>query len=213
MGKQIRAGTVNDIYKREGEWLFVDLGFAEKTSSCGVLKDKYAEHPEKDAEQSKPQKVTFGELVNLVKGEAQQNVLSPLNLVLEAPLSVTFNQFGNPTPRACDIKDGNSRSWHRQPAPGLIMAAGYLLRALADHDIERGVRLYEGFVSFKPQGSKSSHTADVEALRNAVWNQTRCQIFDPTEFKQREDDNLESAFGFMGMDFGIPPVIRPDNDL
>ena len=193
---QIRAGTVNEIDRHIGEWLFVDLGFASQTKSCGVLKGE-----------EQPYEVTFGELVTLAKREAQKNFPTPMNLVLEAPLSVTFNQGGNPIGRACDSKDGKNRYWYIQPAPTMILAAGYLLRALVACGIQREVRLYEGFVSFKPPGP-GAHTVDVMLLRDAVWYPGRHQIFAPAELKRSQSDTLESAFTFHDMDFGIPPVIR-----
>ena len=197
---QIRAGTVNEIDRPIGEWLFVDLGFSSKKKSCGVLKGE-----------GQPYEVTFGELVTLAKHEAQRNVPSPLNLMIEAPLSVTFNKSGNPTGRACDYKDGEHRLWYTQSAPQMFLAAGYLLQALVACGIQRDVRLYEGFASFKLPRVKSSHTGDVKALRDAVWdprNPERGEIFCPTELKRCKNDKLEPAFGFMGMDLGIPPVIR-----
>ena len=205
MGKQIRSGTVNDICKREGEWMFIDLGFSETKPTCGILNVIG-----QTDEVTFCDKVTFGETVTLTKLAARQSAPSPLNLVLEAPLSVTFNQDGNPTGRACDFKDGKGpRRWHNQPAPMMILAAGFLLLALANYDIQRGVKLFEGFVSFKEQGSESDHLADAKALKDVVWSQNQDRIFTPAQLKQCESDHLKSAFGFMGMDFGIPPVIRP----
>lgn len=127
MGNRIRAGNVCEIYHREGDWLFIDLGFSEKNKSCGVLQvlgqsDKVTFC---DA-------VRFDEMVKLAKKAVRKDVCSPLNLVLEAPLSVTFNKDGNPTGRACDSKGDKHRYWYNQPAPALILAAGFLLRALDD---------------------------------------------------------------------------------
>ena len=198
MVMHIRAGNYSKIDKRNGEWLFIDLGFGEKAISCGVLKGE-----------GQPKVVSFGKLVKLAKWEAQQNAPSPLNLVLEAPLSVTFNKDGNPTPRACDRKNGEARDWYRYAAPSMILAAGYLLRALANCGIQREVRLYEGFVSFKTSDTKTNHIEDVKALKDVVWNQKKDRTFAPAQLKRCESDHLESAFGFVGMDFGIPPVIRP----
>ena len=195
---QIRAGTVNEIDRHNGEWLFVDLGFSSKTKSCGVLKGE-----------GQPYNVTFGELARLAKHEAQMNVPSPLNLMIEAPLSVTFNKGGNPTGRACDYKDGKQRLWYMRSAPQMILASGYLLRALVACGIQREVRLYEGFVSFKSTDSKTNHIEDVLALKDVVWNQKKKLIFAPEQLKRSRFDTLESAFAFRGMDFGIPPVIRP----
>ncbi len=198
MEMHIRAGHASEIDKRNGEWLFIDLGFGEKAISCGVLKGD-----------CQPTMVSFGKLVKLAKWEAQQNAPSPLNLVLEAPLSVTFNKDGNPTPRACDWKNEERRDWYRYAAPSMILAAGYLLQALANCGIQRDVRLYEGFVSFKTSGSKTDHIKDVKALKDVVWNHKKDLTFTPAQLKRCESDHLKSAFGFMGMDFGIPPVIRP----
>ena len=195
---QIRAGTVNEVDRRIGEWLFVDLGFSPKMRTCGVLKGEEQAY-----------KVTFGELATLAKHEAQRNVPTSLNLVIEAPLSVTFNKGGNPTGRACDYKDGKHRLWYIQPAPQMILAAGYLLRTLVACGIQREIRLYEGFVSFKATDSKTNHIEDVLALKDVVWNQKKKLIFAPEQLKRSRFDTLESAFTFRGMDFGIPPVIRP----
>lgn len=152
--------------------------------------------------------VKYGEMVELVKQVARQDAGSPLNLVLEAPLSVTFNKDGNPVGRKCDFKDGELRGWYIYAAPSMILAAGYLLRELADCGIQRDVRLYEGFVSFKKSNSKTKHIEDAKALKGAVWKLTQHKIFDSVGIKRCRSDNLESAFKIMGMDFGIPPIIR-----
>ena len=203
MEKRITAGTIRDIDAHKGEWLFIDLGFGEKAISCGVLKvmgqsDKV----------TYCKTVKYGEMVELVKQVARQDAGSTLSLVLEAPLSVTFNKDGNPVGRKCDVKNGEPREWYRYAAPPMILAAGYLLRELADCGIQRDVRLYEGFVSFKEPRSKTDHIADAKALKEAVWNITRHQMFDSVQLKRSKSDKIESAFKMMGMDFGIPPVIR-----
>ena len=206
MGKQIKSGTVKDIHERKGEWLFIDLGYKEKGESTGVLHIMGRSGKVKICEV-----LTFGDAVRRTQEVAQQVVCPPLNLVIEAPLSVTFNRDNNPTGRACDVKGSQRRYWYIQPAPPLIFFAGYLLKELKEWVNFHGqceVRLFEGFVSFKEQGSKSDHLEDVKALRDAVWDPKQCQIFVPERLKRRESDYCESAFGFMGMDFGIPPVIR-----
>ena len=205
MGKQIRAGTVSDIYKQEGEWLFIDLGFAMGERSCGIVQAT----GQSDAI-TFCDAVKFGEMVKLVKKQvARQNV----RLVLEAPLSVTFNKSGNPTGRACDVKAGEkkARYWHQQSATPMILSAGYLLREIANQRIKHEVRLFEGLVSWKK--SKSPHTRDAKVLKNAVWNPNQDEIFDAGKIKRHSTDTLKSAFEVMGMNFGIPPVIRPNHDL
>jgi shikimate kinase len=203
MEAPIKAGRVSDIDKRKGEWLFVDIGFSQVKQSCGVLKD---------AEQ--PYTVTFRKLVNLVIKEATKKTSKRLNLVLEAPLSVTFNKDRNPTARSCDRRGGTRRDWYHNGAALLSMtAAGHLLSEMEKKKsrIQREVRLFEGFVSFKPKDSTPDHKKDVQKLRDAVWNPTPICILAPKQLKRDKSDRIESAFKFAGMDYRIPPVILPTN--
>ena len=192
----IRAGCVSEIHKHEGEWLFVDLGFSAESRSCGVLKDG-----------GMPYNVTFGELVNLATREVAESNAKPLNLLLEAPLSATFNRNGNPTGRSFEKQDGSTRYWYLQGGAVVMIAAGHLLRALVGCGIQRDVRLFEGFVSFKASTARSSHTEDVLRLREAVWNPAEAWIVAPDQIRKASSDHLESAFAFAAMDFGIPPVV------
>ena len=209
MAKQIISGTINDIYGRSGEWMFIDLGFGEKSRSCGVLKA---------VGQSKcvtfRDTVKFGEMVSLVKCVALRTTPFPLNLVLEAPLSVTFDEDGNPTGRACDTKGDVDRFWFlNQAALRMIVAAGYMMQEIAEHrkSMKRDIVLYEGFVSFK--NPRSAHIKDAEVLKDAVWKPNPRELFAPEKLRRDPSHKLQSAFKVMGMDFGIPPVIRPDHDL
>ena len=202
MGFQIRAGTVGQITPCSGEWLFVDVGFASRKPTCGVLTSTET-----------AMEVTFSECVDRVVRETRKNCSKPLNLMLEAPLSVAFRQNGNPTGRACEHLNGKHRYWYEQPAAPLIIATGHLLRSLVDAGIQREVRLFEGFVSFKPKGVKSSHTADVITLKNVVWHLTPARIYALDDLKRDVTDRLESAFAFAHMDFGIPPVVLPQTGI
>ncbi|MCY3693107.1 MAG: hypothetical protein OXI54_10420 [Chloroflexota bacterium] len=187
---------MKEIDQRKGEWVFVDLGFGEKAVSCGISRGD-----------GTSTEVKFGDLVRLVKREARRPGPSPLNLVLEAPLSVAFDKDGNPVPRRIDRRAGMQRDWYRYAGPQMILSAGYLMHALVNCGIQRHLVLFEGFVSFKTR--KTKHADDAMAMKAAVWNQDRDCIIDPKKLKRRESDKLESAFKFMGMDFGIPPVIMP----
>ena len=197
MGFQIRAGCLDDL-KQMGEWLFVDVGFSATRRTCGVLNGT-----------GQPREVTFRGLVNLTIKEAQRNDAGPLNLLLEAPLSVAFNEHGNPTGRSFERRGRETRYWYLGAAPTLIIATGHLLRSLVDSEVQRDVRLFEGFVSFKSGNRKSNHIEDVKKLRNAVWNLEQDCIVTPENIKLCDSDMIESAFKFGGMDFGIPPVVCP----
>ena len=72
---------------------------------------------------------------------------------------------------------------------------------------ENGIRLFEGFVSFKEAGT--DNRKDVSALREKVKNALQCQdsIYDPEELKLSESDEICSAFRLADLDCGIPAVI------
>ena len=193
---QIRSGRTSEIKKESGDWLFVDIGFASKRKSSGILRGD-----------CQPKEVTFSDLADMVVREARKNSSRPLNLLLEAPLSAAFNRGRNPTGRSVERKDSRHRYWYENSAPALIVAAGHLLRPVYDGGTGREVRLFEGFASFKEPGKRTSHIDDVMNLRRAVWNPTPTSIVRPSELKRAGSDALESALKFAGMDYGVPPVV------
>ena len=204
MAPRIIAGQVADINEHSGQWLIVDVGFSNRESSCGVWNGV-----------GKPRVVTFSCLVKLALEEVQKTDPRPLNLLLEAPLSVAFQQNGNPTRRLCDTHGGKHRYWYVNAGATTLIAASYLLRALNDCQKQRKVRLFEGFASFKRTQDKPSnksekseaHKADVRAFINAVWNDgDNARIFTPGKLIQHPN-RIESAFHFLARDL-IPPVIR-----
>jgi hypothetical protein len=90
----------------------------------------------------------------------------------------------------------------------VLVAATYLIRAATDAPPDRDVRLFEGLVSFKPQGASSSHCDDVLKLRSVVWGEGAIgRIVPPEALAASADDVLMSAFQVAGMNYGIPPVV------
>ena len=91
-----------------------------------------------------------------------------------------------------------------------MTSALYLLRGLDDSKPQREVRLFEGFVSFKPKGQVSSHSEDIRALRAVVWDAHRDTkvVVTAAQLAATSSDRLVSAFAVAGMDFGVPPVVR-----
>ena len=205
MASQILAGSVCQIGKGSGEWMIVDLGFSAKQRSCGIW-----------TKATNTEVVTFGQLVKRVTGEAQKADSVPLNLLLEAPLSVAFKKDGNPTRRLCDTKDGKYRDWYVNAGATTLIAADHLLRHLDSCKIQRDVRLFEGFVSFKVSTGKTKnrneriqeHELDALKLKDAVWNPKKACIFAPEKLVH-EGDDIRSAFAFLCKDL-VPPVIRVD---
>jgi hypothetical protein len=197
----IRAALTHEATRASAEWIFVDLGFAQKTKSCGLLVSGDV----------KPRDLSFSELqaflVSLVTSGADS-----LNLLLEAPLSISFGVNGNPTGRSVERRNGKSRYWYVGLGCSVLVAATYLLRAIHDAQPSREVRLFEGFVSFKPKGERSSHSNDVLRLRNVIWegNPLLGRVVPAEELAASEGDQVKSAFMVSGMNFGVPPVVVVD---
>jgi len=90
-----------------------------------------------------------------------------------------------------------------------MVAAMYLVKAIAELDSGIEVRLFEGFVSFKEKGAKSNHSRDVRLLREVIENpqQYSESIIEPDALKMDTSDILKSAFLIAGIDAGIPVII------
>ena len=201
MRYDIRAGTVDEIIQESGDWLFVDVGFSSKKKSCGVLKNS-----------GYPCTMKFGSLLDFVVKEVQTPDQPPLNLLLEAPLSVTFDKHGNPARRSTDKEGDKYRDWWVNAAPAMIVATGHLLRRVKCSDIQREVRLFEGFASFKSSRSKSSHKEDVVRLRCAAWGDPKRNLVTcPDKLQIQNAEPTNSALAFADMDFGVPPVVKVCN--
>jgi hypothetical protein len=194
----IRAGTPEEVEPKSGEWLFIDAGFSSSGRSCGVL-----------GAENVAASITFSEARSRLVASGSRKT-SPLNLLIEAPLSVAFNSRGNPTGRSMERLGSQHRYWYEGLGCLVMTSALYLLRGLHDSQPQREVRLFEGFVSFKPKGSVSSHGADVQALRAVVWDANRGSdaVIAANHLAMTPSDRLASAFAVAGMEFGLPPVVR-----
>ena len=194
----IRAGTRKEVYRESGEWLFVDIGFAKKgNKSCGVAINCEC-----------PEVMTFGDLTRRVTKETSRR-RGPLNLLIEAPLSVSFDKDNNPTCRkGIDPTGKDHRYFYEQAGIVTMVATIYLVRAILDKGVGREVRLFEGFASFKSSG-KSDHKRDVKDLRAVVWEPAK---YDDC-IRCPEESSVRSAFEVMdlqdscNLNLGVPPVI------
>ena len=193
----VRAGTPAEVNRYSGEWVFVDLGFAEKAKSCGLLLGD-----------GKPEEVSFSQLkARLLAVVASDQ--GPLNLLIEAPLSIAFNENGNPTGRAVEKRGSQTRYWYVGLGCSVLVSATYLLRAIYEAHSHREIRLFEGFASFKPKGTRSSHSNDVVNLRKVIWDgdSTSGFVVSAEKLCVSPEHQLLSAFHVAGMDFGVPAVI------
>lgn len=193
---RIRAGLLDQARPPMGQWAFVDPGFARDKRSCALLVDS-----------GEPALHTFAELqaaLVLLAREAGP----PLHLVIEAPLSVAFGPNGNPVSRRIERRESAQRYWYEGLGCGVIVAATYLLRAMTTAGPLREIRLFEGLVSFKKKGLRSSHAADVLLLRQVVRGDLAAgQIVAPEALAVAPEDSVCSAFAVAGMDYGVPPVV------
>ncbi|MDE0343954.1 MAG: helix-turn-helix transcriptional regulator [Deltaproteobacteria bacterium] len=196
----IVPGIRDQARRDSGQWVFVDIGFSAHSKSCGIA-----------IGDTQPRNVRYSDLVSRIARELESGA-SPLNLLIEAPLSIAFNTAGNPTGRSIEKNNGQTRYWYVGAGAAMLLATTHLLRCLCDMRPSREVRLFEGFASFKSRGRRSSHEADVSNLRSVAWGESqKGKIVEEGRLKMRDDDILVSAFAVSGMDFGIPAVVVVDD--
>lgn len=193
---QIRAGLLEHARPPLGQWAFVDPGFARDRRSSALLVDN-----------GEPALHTYAELEAALVRLARE-AGPPLHLVIEAPLSVAFGPSGNPVGRRIERRASTHRYWYEGLGCGVIVATTYLLRALLASAPQREIRLFEGLVSFKGKGLRSSHAADVLQLRQVIRGDLAAgRLVAPDALATDPEDVLCSAFAVAGMDVGVPPVV------
>ena len=187
------------------DWIFVDIGFARKGNTCGVAVGN-----------CEAEKVTFANLVGKVT-EAVQKEGNPLNLLLEAPLSMAFTEDGNPWPRNFewstkskgndspewfkDLIDPSERFWYSRAGASTKAGAERLIWRLRRCKRRRQVRLFEGAASLK-----ADHHEVADKLRQVVKGEIGCPIVSPNEITAgRKHTHLWPITGIEGWDSHKPP--------
>jgi len=194
----IRAGTIKEMKAASGEWLIVDVGFSATRKSCGY-RDVAGTAME----------VTFSDLIERILKEAKKETDRPLNLLFEAPLSIAFNEKGNPTARSIEKRDEKTRYWYFGLGCSVLVATTHILKKIVDSKPTREIRLFEGMASFKTRDQGHTHRDDVARLFKALKSPNRiAKKVDPNKLRNKNTDRLESAFKVSGMDFGVPPVLN-----
>jgi len=192
----IKAGEIGDIRWSNGTWLILDIGFSNKSRSCGLL-----------LHDGKPKSYQFSEAVREVI-EILKNY-DKINLVIEAPLSIAFDKYGNPKGRTIERQGSQTRYWYVGSGCVVMLATLHLIKRILDSHPNCNIRLFEGLVSYKSKGKKSDHLEDVVLLREAIQAPNNyVYIYEPKSLLVDTTDKLECAFSVTGMDFGIPPVIH-----
>lgn len=194
----INAGTKDQLNVESGSWIITDIGFSNRKRTCGLSFDL-----------DDPVCVNFAELKSKVTDHIRRSQ-TPCNLLIEAPLSVAFDQNLNPIGRSIEKEGGKTRYWYVGLGCAVMTAALYLVREIHDAKLGKEVRLFEGFVTYKSKDENSDHLADVRLLREVVRDPERYAdcIFDENSLKMTEDSRLVSTFEVAGLSTGVPLLIK-----
>lgn len=193
------AGSIADVRWDSGLWIILDIGFSERNKTCGLAIGL-----------AEPVCRTFSAAKQQVADAAlksDQNV----NLLIEAPLSVSFDSRDNPTGRSVERNGQRTRYWYVGAGASVMVAAMYLLRQVCELESLKTVKLFEGLISFKSKNVRSDHIRDVRLLREAIQNPNQYPdcIVGPNKLQRNPTDRLVSALSVMGLpELGIPPVIK-----
>jgi hypothetical protein len=193
----MRAGSIDELIWDDDSWIVLDVGFAQtgnRSSGLGIGSKEPIELTFADAKE---------DIIKYI-----QEARYPINLVIEAPLSIAFDAVGNPTGRQCEIRQGvGARYWYTGAAAIISIATLHLIREMNSRIDDAEVRLFEGFATFKSKGP-SNHKADVEALRRVVRAE-QGWVINSDEIAKKDTDRIESLFCILGLDTGIPHILVP----
>ena len=154
-----------DKLKTLKNWFIVDIGYSSSSKSCGY----YTSETENDD-------ISYGQLANTIKNYAKDK--KEIGLIIEAPLSISFDKDGNPKGRRPEkikfsekeIIDKNlkiktqTRYWYFGAAATVSLATLELLNNIKSS--ETSIYLFEGMVTFKidEESKESNHWKDAELL-------------------------------------------------
>ena len=193
----IRAARLEEVQWDQSHWVIVDLGFAAsgRRSTAVMVGD------------GEPELLDFSSACDRVVEAAQALSGRPLMLVLEAPLSICFDDRRNPIGRDFERKlrnDGRvtTRYWYAGLGCCVMVAAGHMLARISANTQSADIRLVEGFVSHS-EGGPSDHGRDTMSLRESIKSGT---TYMPKPVKLCAA-TFESSFKAFGMDLGVPPVV------
>jgi hypothetical protein len=203
----LRAGRAETYSRNPNDWILIDVGFSGRQASGSVSRSSGVLLPGDD----RARNVTWSDACDLV-GACSAGRSSPLNLMLEAPLSIAFDASGNPAARSFERRKAQSRAWYLQGGVVTLFSAALMLIRLAERS-QVPIALYEAIISFKT--SKTDHAADAQLMRTAATNSNLTPL-EADKIRERPTDMLESSLCRFGYDFGIPPVFvidAPDGGL
>jgi len=139
--------------------LAIDLGFSERGQTCGMS--------------NSTSDSTFAHTVQAVGNWISDHRHGEVVLILEAPLSASFAESGNPTPRGQfethDSRTNSSsrRVWYENAGAGMSLSAVHFLRevALTSCDFEIWIHVLEGFCSRYGSPAPDNHVVAKRLLQ------------------------------------------------
>jgi len=207
-------GRKDELNWDSGDWIFLDVGFSATRKTCGLL----LPHSETDLANPSELLFTYGEMCKKVVSTIRERK-SPINLMIEAPLSMSFDERDNPTGRKYLVKkNGNTteicfelnkdrkhRYWNEGAGCCVMTASMVLLKKIATINVSTSVRIFEAFISFKKRSGlhSTSHGSEVLALRKCVEDNSFAELIEPVK--------CISILKLMGVndENRVPLVIKP----
>ncbi len=201
------------------KWFIVDIGYSNGQNSCGVLTI--------ENDRCSLQDITFSQLQQLFKDFYSGNKNTKTGLVLEAPLSILFDEKGNPLGRVFEkeeetiSKDGkekilikSTRYWYYGAGATVTLGALEFLNRVIDILINNNIYLFEGFVSFKKESEKEERKKEKHFYDAKL-------LFDGIEYIKENikcKQEINQKYIFIGNYLedikmvGIPPIIKVSQD-
>lgn len=189
------AGSVTDFSTDRADWVFVDQGFAGSVKGKPARRTTGVWLPNDDL----PRNFSWSDAVAAIM-RLVERAENPINIMIEAPLSIAFASDGNPTLRAFERQGESKRYWYMQGGLVTLFAASILLHQLAM--LPQKVFLYEAIISFKR--SRTDHAADASLMASTIADHQAPLA--AHQLKSAPTDELVSSTFHAGLDFGIPPV-------
>lgn len=249
MAANIRAGRTDELHRPKqptvdyagSPWVIVDIGFSSNSRSCGVtINGNVIPDPVEGYRCTTSTPDILGDKHYGMLSPAITQWLAhhhglrenhPVNLMIEAPLSMAFARRsepgeklqgvhqGNPVARAPDrlgnakhngLPPDQRRLWYTQPGSGLMIASCRLIQELITTLDGCEIRLFEGFVSFKEGEGPKGHWRDTCKLWHALPAEDAENRLLSRPIIDSQKHTAQSVLALIGLDSTdeVPPVLR-----